>query len=390
MNLLSTTCALIWRLVAVGVSSASFVATLAHAGSKPASPAPVDSSVSAEARNLLRNLHRIGWDPDKIMFGQEFPLSFRSTLPNPDTDLDQSDCKDVVGDHPGVHGSDFHYMINKPLQRPIHIAAARQAYEAGAVVTFDFHWLGKYGGSHNYHPEDAKILDHVVRNDDSRGDVTWFYQHLDLVLEIVNNDLQFPIVFRPLHENNGNWFWWGSKLEGGPETYKRAYQLLVEYMSSRTEHLLYSWSPDKSLALEYYPGNEYVDVIGMDVYGAGTVPWLSIEQMVSLVEQAVDFAAANGKVAAITETGFSSQGGEKYPQAHQDWWMKHHLEPILASPKARHVAWALTWINSSWAGPYLPPADAPEPAKDDFRRYYAHPVTLFQQEVAAERMYDAR
>ncbi|EDY84978.1 Glycosyl hydrolase family 26 [Verrucomicrobiia bacterium DG1235] len=352
-------------------------------------PAPVDPTVSEETHNLLLNLHRIGWETDKIMFGQEFPLSYSKDMIGIN-DPTTSDVKDVVGDHPGVHGSDFHFLIDKdPHERVAHKLAAKAAYEAGAMVTFDYHWLGKYGGTHNWHEEDAKILHRVVTNDDSQGDVTWFYQSLDNVLHVMNEDLQFPIVFRPFHEMNGNWFWWGSRLEGGPETYRRAYQLLVEYMSEKSEYILFAWSPDKSLALEYYPGDEYVDIIGVDGYGAGNpeITWFTVEHMVTLLEEAVDFAAAHGKVAAFTETGYHTWGEIAYHTDQPDWWTRSVLEPILASEKASRIAWVLTWINSDWSGPYAPTADSPEASQEAFRAFHDHESTLFEKDVAAEKLY---
>ena len=349
-----------------------------------------DPTISSETRALLLNLHRIGWDPDKIMFGQEFPLTFDRSMAGI-TDPTTSDVKDVVGDHPGVHGSDFHFLIDKdPHERVAHTIAAKTAYESGAMVTFDFHWLGKYGGTHDWQEQDGDILYNVVHNDDSNGDVTWFYESLDKVLRIVNQDLRFPIVFRPFHEMNGNWFWWGSKLKGGPETYRRAYQLLVEYLSERTEYILYAWSPDKALALEYYPGDEYVDIVGVDGYGEGNprIHWFSVEDMVSLLEELTDFAAEHGKVAAFTETGYDTWGEIAYHKDQPDWWTRSVLDPILASEKARRIAWVLTWINSDWSGPYAPCSDSTEESKAAFRSFHKNSVTLFQSEVAAENLYE--
>lgn len=353
------------------------------------SPKPVDPTVNGKTEALLQSIHRIGWDPGKIAFGQEFPLSYSRSMKGI-TDPTTSDIHDIVGDHPGVHGSDFHYFIDKePHERESHMEAARAAYRAGALVTFDYHWLGKYGGSHNWHKTDAEILDNVVNGNDSEGDLTWFNNSLDKVLRVVNEDLQFPIVFRPFHEMNGNWFWWGSRLKGGPDTYRRAYQILVEYLSARSEYILFCWSPDKALASEYYPGDAYVDIIGMDGYGAGNprVPWFTVEDMVSVLAQTVRFAEQRGKVAAFTETGFDTINDISYHETQPDWWTRSVLEPILADADARRIAWILTWINSDWSGPYVPFIDSPAPSKEAFKSFHAHPVTLFQAEVAAENLY---
>jgi len=354
-------------------------------------PEPVDADASVETRNLLLSLHHIGWETDSFMFGQEFPLSYQSAMKGIN-DPTTSDLKDVVGDHPGVHGSDFHFMIDKdPHEVVAHKRAALAAYESGAMVTFDFHWTGKYGGTHSWHKEDAKILYNVVNNKDSRGDVTWFYESLDEVIRIVNEDLQFPIVFRPFHEMNGNWFWWGSKLKGGRETYKQAYRILVDYIRERSDYFLFCWSPDKKLTLDYYPGSEYVDIIGFDGYGQGNpkVTWFSVEHMVKQLEHTVDFAQKEGKVAAFTETGYNTTPVIDYHTEQPDWWNECVLEPILASEKASRIAWVLTWVNSDWSGPYTPHAGSPAKSKDSFRRFHQNKGTLFQEDVSALKIYDS-
>lgn len=346
-------------------------------------PFPIDPSTSEETQNLLKNLHRIGWDPDQFIFGQEFPLSYNSTDSGGNGSLDQSESKDVVGDHPGVHGADFLYMIDRPWEEDFHKAAARSAYEDGAIVTFDYHWKGKYGGNYRSHVEDNKILDYVVRDDDSRGDVTWFYDSLDRILAIINDDLQFPIVFRPFHEMDGNWFWWGRQIDGGTETYRRAYQLLVEYMSARTEHVLFCWSPDVAMAdfEPFYPGDEYVDIVGRDIYSVGNAgrPFGKLTEMIT-------FAEEHGKVAAFTETGYTA-GGDSFQTGDPDWWTTGILDPIVADDNAGKIAWILTWINASWSGPYIPHADSPQAAKDDFKAFYESEHTLFQNDVAALNVY---
>lgn len=347
-------------------------------------PLPADPTVTAETRALLRNLHRIGWDDTQFMFGQEFPLTYRVTDGAGNDDLEQSDVKDVVGDHPGVHGSDFIYIMEKPWEAAYHISAAKKAYADGAVVTFDFHWSGKYGHSYRNHPEDDKILYNVVNGDDSRGDVTWFYQQLDVVLDLLNEDLQIPIVFRPFHEMDGNWFWWGRQMPGGAATYRAAYQKVVEYMRARTQYVLFCWSPDVALPnfQQFYPGDAYVDMVGRDIYSVGN-SGRGFEKLTEMI----DFAEERGKVASFTETGFTA-GGTSFEVGDPDWWTTRVLEPMLVNGEAMNVAWVLTWINAEWSGPYVPHGDSPQAAKADFIEFYQSPATLFQAEVAALKMYE--
>lgn len=71
-----------------------------------------------------------------------------------------------------------------------------------------------------------------------------------------------PILFRPLHEADGGWFWWGAS---GPEPCKALYHLLFDRLT-RTHglnNLLWVWN---SKVPEWYPGNDFVDVVSVDVY----------------------------------------------------------------------------------------------------------------------------
>ena len=71
-----------------------------------------------------------------------------------------------------------------------------------------------------------------------------------------------PILWRPFHEGEGSWFWWGSK---GAETLKKLWRLMFDrYVNHHGLHnLLWVWnSPDPAT----YPGDDTVDIISRDIY----------------------------------------------------------------------------------------------------------------------------
>lgn len=71
-----------------------------------------------------------------------------------------------------------------------------------------------------------------------------------------------PILWRPLHEAEGAWFWWGAK---GPDAYKQLWKLLFDRLTRHHGLHRLIWV----LTVEdpaWYPGNEWVDVIGVDAY----------------------------------------------------------------------------------------------------------------------------
>jgi mannan endo-1,4-beta-mannosidase len=82
--------------------------------------------------------------------------------------------------------------------------------------------------------------------------------------KIQNADI--PVLWRPLHEAEGKWFWWGAK---GPDACKWLWKLLYTRLVNhhQVNNLIWVWtSTDKATALEWYPGDAYVDLIGADIY----------------------------------------------------------------------------------------------------------------------------
>ncbi|MGF7141078.1 glycosyl hydrolase [Roseimarinus sediminis] len=79
-------------------------------------------------------------------------------------------------------------------------------------------------------------------------------------------DKKIPVLWRPLHEAEGAWFWWGAK---GPEACVKLWQLMYERFTvhHQLNNLLWVWTTtDSPNALDWYPGDDYVDILGVDVY----------------------------------------------------------------------------------------------------------------------------
>lgn len=78
---------------------------------------------------------------------------------------------------------------------------------------------------------------------------------------------RIPAIWRPLHEAAGGWFWWGAK---GPAACKKLYHVMYDRMVNYhgLRNLIWVWTvePDDEA---WYPGDEYVDIIGRDLYIKG-------------------------------------------------------------------------------------------------------------------------
>ncbi|MGN7809857.1 glycoside hydrolase family 26 protein [Flavobacterium sp. 22076] len=126
-----------------------------------------------------------------------------------------------------------------------------------------------------------------------------------------SNSELIPVIFRPFHEFDGSWFWWGASF-CTPEEYKQAFQFTVDYLKNTkgVHNILYAFSPDNSYTTEAnylsrYPGDKYVDIIGMDNYGDfNNQGQTGSDKANAKLKILSDYAKAKVKIAALTETGY--------------------------------------------------------------------------------------
>lgn len=113
-------------------------------------------------------------------------------------------------------------------------------------------------------------------------------------------------IWRPLHEASGGWFWWGV---AGPDCYKQLYKLVFDRMvnTNGVKNLLWTWNintdPEigydvNALNAAWYPGDEYVDIVGVDIYNNSG----DLKSNVAYFNKIVSDVGTN-KVIALTENG---------------------------------------------------------------------------------------
>jgi mannan endo-1,4-beta-mannosidase len=80
-------------------------------------------------------------------------------------------------------------------------------------------------------------------------------------------DEKVAVLWRPIHEAAGTWFWWGAK---GPEPCKELYKVMFDRMVNHhgLRNLIWVWTREANDD-DWYPGDEYVDIIGRDIYANG-------------------------------------------------------------------------------------------------------------------------
>lgn len=177
-----------------------------------------------------------------------------------------------TGDYPAVLGLDFtNYSPASVAHGTIGTATtfARAYGEKGGIVTFCWHWTlpDQYCTDEWYSSFYTKScsfsLSKALNGEDPEG-----YQVLldgiDAIAQqlLILQESDIPVIWRPLHEASGGWFWWGAS---GPEAYKQLYILMYDKLTNEygCNNLIWVWNAQ---SLSWYPGDEYVDMIGVDIY----------------------------------------------------------------------------------------------------------------------------
>ncbi|WP_394830564.1 glycoside hydrolase family 26 protein [Pendulispora rubella] len=157
-------------------------------------------------------------------------------------------------------------------------------HQRGGLVTVSTHWThpwNDYPESGKYYVKDANArkpnLRALLNNapDSAPKSKYWAQVHdLEAVLQRLK-DAGAVVLFRPFHEMNGTWFWWGHDVNTEKTALVELWQDLHTYLA-RFDNLLWVYSPATSwnaAIRHYYPGVDYVDIAGFDLYADDLVPY---------------------------------------------------------------------------------------------------------------------
>lgn len=350
---------------------------------------------------LYENLKKVA--EEGVMFGMANPTTI-SYKGGPKNDkIDQSDSKAITGSHPAFHESDFMWYRDPGGKAFMEtdLQALKQARDRGALIGYCWHLRGPaskefYSRKDGQFTGDRNLVKKIVNGSKDRSEnpsLDWLLSLLDDLAIPVFLELETPVLFRPFHEMNGDWFWWGSA-NCTPGEYQELYRLVVDYLREKgIRNVLYVWSPDTKAAFEYYPGDEYVDIVGMDIYEPGIAPGKSRKKVISLLQTISRFAREKNKVAALTETGLRKKGDIfRYPSSYPQFWTKNILNIIKNDQDTRRIAYVMSWYSADWNNDktgqfYIPypgiAKDHPngQRAIDDFLEFYNDPFTFFEDDL---------
>lgn len=298
-------------------------------------------------KRLYQHIQSIG--EKGIAFGHQDPTVYGVGWKDEDRSFRflslKSDVKSVTGKLPAVHGFDLGHIelgnstnldtVSFKLMRE-HI---QRIHQKGGIITLSWHLNNPATDGSSWDKTSAvkSILPGGAQQEK-------YHQWMDRLGQFLTslrdkNDQLIPVVFRPYHEMNGSWFWWG---EGNCTTaaYKALWINTFEMLRERNVHnVLFAYAPNtlrsKKEFFRYYPGDAYVDILGVDVYNHGGDQSFTntLQKNLSILQEA---SAETNKPYALTESGNIKQTG------HPQWW----TEVVYPGIKDSGIAWALFWRNA--------------------------------------------
>ncbi|GAB2823679.1 glycoside hydrolase family 26 protein [Ferruginibacter profundus] len=343
----------------------------------------IDPNATAETKALYYNLHKLS--EKYILFGHQHATQYGHGW---NGDADRSDVKSVTGSHPAVIGVDFSGLSGRPedeiakekinLQKII-----TDTYNRGGITTVAWHFNNPVSNTSFYWNDStvAAAVKHIIPGGSHHEKYKAILTTIaDLAKSIKGNDGKLvPMIFRPYHELDGYWFWWG-KPHCTADEFKTLWKFTVSYLrdSLQVHNFIYAFSPDNTFGteaayLERYPGNDFVDMVGVDNYNDfGRYGKYNLDSGLLKLKIVSDYAKKAGKLAAFTETGLESV-------PNPTWWTETLLKTLKA--KKMQLTYVLVWRNDATSPTHF---YAPFPGQisvPDFIKFYNDPYTLFEKDL---------
>ncbi|MGN0507431.1 MAG: glycosyl hydrolase [Lachnospiraceae bacterium] len=194
--------------------------------------------------------------------------------------------------------------------------------EKGGLITFTWHWYSPIGGTDkSFYTKNTDFRAEQVLVDGTPERAA-FYHDLDVMAELLKGfqKKQIPILWRPFHEAEGEWFWWGAK---GMEVAGELYRLMFRYFTEEKhlDHLIWVWNNPRP---EGYVGDAYCDIVTADYYPPEHTHTAMKEQWSSLSKVSPGKPVAIGEIGTIP--GISEMKKEK---ADWLWFMMWSRDFVL-------------------------------------------------------------
>ena len=244
---------------------------------------PVNPNATPEARALLDLFYRISG---------KYTLTGQHNYPNT-RDRNTRFAAEYIGQTPAIWSTDMGFAkegdYDSYLARPDIVKEAIRQHKKGSIITICWHAVPPTadepvtfqtqgpGVPDSLASVQGRLLDEQFRELLTPG--TKLYKRWAAQVDSVAvylkklQDAHVPVLWRPYHEMNGDWFWWGGRVgeNSTADLYRQLYDRMVNY--HKLNNLIWIWSVDRPSTpirkfSNFYPGNEYLDILALDVYGS--------------------------------------------------------------------------------------------------------------------------
>jgi hypothetical protein len=314
---------------------------------------PVNPNATPDVNKVLNYLADVSAH-DRILSGQESPFDMRYVR----------HIQELTGKWPAIIGLDF-YCEDTVSLRPGMIATAIEYWRAGGLVTICWHQTSPKemapdaGGWASVRSSMSQSeFDEVVTPGTALFD--HWAANVDIIAAFLQQlrDSGVVVLWRPYHEMNASWFWWGGK---DPSSFKKLWYNLYDRLTCTwgLDNLIWVWSPSsEGDATDYLP--ELVDVGGVDHYTSNQHDDQWIMQDASLA------GTMSGKPYSITECGLVPAPECMRAVTGYCWFL----------------VWAFGWCDNTAFG--MPPGNGPGNTPQQLRSLYHHPVCITRDELFAD------
>lgn len=296
----------------------------------------------------------------------------------------RSDILETAGDYPavmswdlgGIEMADSLNLDGVSFERMRREVVAQDA--RGGINTFSWHLRNPVDSADSWQVADTTIVHKILTDSVVGARFDGMVKHLaDFLNSLKDADgNKIGVIFRPWHEHTGSWFWWGEKL-CTTDDYKALWKRMRDKLDSEgVDNVLYAYSPDRvadsTQYMQRYPGDELVDIMGIDVYHFGGDK--GTEQYTTDASRGLgivrELAAAHGKIPAFSETGLEGLT--------VDGWFTDILLPIL---RTNPVTYVVVWRNAhDKPGHFYAPFKG-GPNEESIKAFRADSLTLFSVDM---------
>jgi len=226
--------------------------------------------------------------------------------------------KKKTGKLPAIRNMDFIHRSENAAE----VKHAIDWWNSGGIPTIMWHWGGP--GKGEGYQNSKKFVDIDKCFEEGTEEYENFWSELknkaNLLEEI--RDANVPVLWRPYHELNGHWFWWGKQ---GPEKFKKLWITMYDYfvhergLNNLIWVLCYTGSPEES----WFPGDEYVDIVGADSYDGCEEPHTGMYTRVKEIVQYHPMPLAYHECGVPPDPNLCLDKGAMWL-----WWMEWHTDHL--------------------------------------------------------------